>query len=134
MTATHITSEVREAAEFIQRHRGHIAIDHPAMEAASDTLRRAGVWSVADIDLPPAVVVPKVTMEMHGTFCGGDRRRIVYRLLVDGQQLGTAVCWTSKAMWPWGLTIAHARIVNYGFKSREDLMRAVERFVHTGSI
>jgi hypothetical protein len=134
MTTNSLSAHVVQAAEFMQRHHGHIALDHPAMEVASDTLRRAGVWSFADIDLPPAVEPPKVSMEMHGTFCSGDRRRLVYRLLVDGQQLGTAVCWTAKTMWPWGLTIAHARIVNFGFKSREDLVAAVERFVSTGRV
>jgi hypothetical protein len=134
MTCPGITDEIRAAAAFVQRHHGHLAIDCPAMEVASDTLRRAGVWSVADIDLPPAVEPPTIVMEMHGTFCSGDRRRLVYRLLVDGQQLGTAVCWTAKTMWPWGLTIAHARIINYGFKSREDLVAAVHRFVRTGSV
>jgi hypothetical protein len=134
MTGQHVLPKVREAAEFVQRHHRHLPIDCPAMEMASDTLRRAGVWSAADIDLPPAVEPPKVTMEMHGTFCASDRRRIVYRVAVDGQQLGTATCWTAKTMWPWGLTIAHARVINYGFKSRDDLMAAVERFVTTGRI
>jgi hypothetical protein len=101
-------------------------------QVATATLRRAGVWSMADIDLPPVTVAPKITMEMYGTFCSGDRRRLVYRLFVDGKQLGTAVCWTAGTMWPWGLTIAHARIVNFGFKSRQDLMEAVEQFVLTG--
>lgn len=134
MTGPRITAHVVQAAEFVQRHHGHLEFDHPAMEMAADTLRRAGVWSVAEIDLPPVTAAPKITTVMHGTFCSGDRRRIVYRLLADDQQIGTAVCWTAKTMWPWGLTIASASIINFGFKSREALLSAVERFVRTGRI
>lgn len=134
MTGQHVPPEVRTAAEFVQRHHRHLPIDCPAMQSAGDTLRRAGIWSVADIDLPPSTEPPKVTLEMHGTFCVSDRRRIVYRVLVDGQQLGTAVCWSAKTLWPWGLTIAHARVVNLGFRSRDDLVKAVHHFVQTGSV
>jgi hypothetical protein len=134
MTCPGITPEVRMAAEFVQRHHRHLPLDCPAMQSAGETLRRAGIWSAADIDLPPAAEPPKVTLEMQNTFCSGDRRRIVYRVLVDGQQLGTAVLWSAKTLWPWVLTIAHARIVNLGFRSREDLVEAVHHFVQTGSI
>jgi hypothetical protein len=39
MTAPRITQEAA-AALFVQRHHGHLPIDCPAMETASDTLRR----------------------------------------------------------------------------------------------
>jgi hypothetical protein len=72
---------------------------------------------------------------MYGTYCAGGRRRIVYRVLDDGQQLGTAVCWSaSNALYPWGLTIPAANVINFGFASRADMMRAVEGFVETGRI
>jgi hypothetical protein len=125
---------VLEAAQFLQRHRHHLSIDHPAIEMASDTLRRAGIWSLADVEFPVAAQPPRVTLTMAGTFCANDRRRIVYRLIADDQQIGTAVCWTAKTLWPWGLTIASANVVNFGFKSRDALMAAVERFVRTGRI
>lgn len=74
------------------------------------------------------------TLVMHGTFCASDRRRIVYRV-VDGQKpIGTAVCWTSSTLYPWGLTIPAAGVINYGSECRADMMRAVEGFVSTGKI
>jgi hypothetical protein len=70
---------------------------------------------------------------MHGTFVAGNRRRIVYRVLDDGQQLGTAVCWTAfNTLYPWGLTIPTANVINFGFASRADMMRAVQGFVANG--
>jgi hypothetical protein len=134
MTTTCISAHVVQAAAFIQRHHSHFAIDHPAMEMATDTLRAAGVWSLADVDLPLAAEPPKVAMVVKGTFCAGDRRRIVYRLLADDQEIGTAVCWPAKTLWPWRLTIASANIVNFGFRDKTSLTRAVERFVRTGEI
>jgi hypothetical protein len=44
------------------------------------------------------------------------------------------VCWTAKTMWPWGLTIPSACVVNFGFRSRDDLLRAVQKFLKTGEI
>jgi hypothetical protein len=73
---------------------------------------------------------------MHGTYCAGGRRRIVYRVLDDSQKpVGTAVCWTaSNTLYPWGLTIPAANVINFGFASRADMMRAVEGFVAAGQI
>src|SRR6186713_2010025 len=114
-------AHVIQAAEFVQRQHSRLTIDHPAMAVAVDTLKTAGVWSLSELGLPSDFEPPKVEMVMKGTFCAGDRRRIVYRLIVDGEEFGTAVCWTSKTLWPWGLTIPAANIINFGFKSRECL-------------
>lgn len=74
------------------------------------------------------------TLVMHGTFCAFDRRRIVYRV-VDGQKpIGTAVCWTASTLYPWGLTIPTANVINFGFASRDEMMSAVENYVATGQI
>lgn len=129
-----ISAHVVQAAEFVQRQHFRLTIDHPAMAVAVDTLKAAGVWSLSDLDLPADFEPPKVAMVMKGTFCAGDRRRIVYRLTVDDLDIGTAVCWTSKTLWPWGLSIPAANIINFGFKSREALIEAVKRFAVTGSI
>lgn len=134
MTCPGISPHVLEAAQFLQRHHSHLTIDHPAMEMAVDTLRAAGIWSLADVELPTTAQAPKITLTMAGTFCASDRRRIVYRLTVDDVQIGTAVCWTAKTMWPWGLTIASANIVNFGFHDRLSLIEAVERFTRTGRL
>lgn len=134
MTTAHITQEIRDAASFIQRHHHDLAIDDLAMSVALTTLRRSGVWSMADIDLPDTTTPVEVTMQLHGTFCSGDRNRVIYHLLADGQEIGTAVHWTNKSMWPWGLTIASACIINFGFKSRADLIDAAQRFVTTGAL
>ena len=75
------------------------------------------------------------SLVMHGAYCAGGRRRIVYRVIDDGRQLGTAVCWTAAStLYPWGLTIPSAGIINYGFECRAEMMRAIEGFISTGRI
>lgn len=133
MTTAHITQEISEAAAFVQRHRHDLAIDDLAMSVALTTLRRSGVWSMADIDLPDTTPVA-VTMQMRGTFCAGDRHRVLYSILADGLEIGTAIHWTSKTAWPWGLNLPAGCIVNFGFRNKGDLLRAVERFVRTGEV
>jgi hypothetical protein len=132
MTCPGITPEVTAAAEFIQRHHNHIPLDHPAMEMAADTLRRAGVWSPGEVAKTAAV--PTVEIFFIGTFCAGDRRRLTYTILADGIEIGTAVHWTAKTQWPWGLTLPAGCVVNFGFRDRSSLLKAVERFVKTGEI
>lgn len=132
MTCPGITHEVEEAAAFIVYGHKHIPLDHPDMTAAHATLQAAGVWSPGEI----------VSTEAHhhvevffiGVFQAGDRRRVVYSILADGIEIGTAMHWTSKTIWPWGLTLPAGCIVNFGFRSKGDLVAAVHRFVKTGEI
>ena len=81
-----------------------------------------------------AATVALVSLQLHGTFCAGSRRRVVYRLIVDGQQIGTAVATTAQAMAPWTLTIARTGIMDKGFPTRLTLIHAVERYLATGRI
>jgi hypothetical protein len=78
MTSQTLSAHVVEAADFWRRYHTRLPIDHPVMAVAAHTLRAAGVWSANELDLPPTEE-PKVSMVMQGTFCAGDRRRIVYR-------------------------------------------------------
>ena len=132
MTGPRITPEVREAAAFISYGHRHIPFDHPDMTAAHNTLHAAGVWS------PGEVVAEQpahhVEVMLVGVFCAGDRRRVVYSILADGIEIGTAMHWTSKTLWPWGLTLPAGCIVNFGFRNKGDLVAAVHRFVKTGEI
>jgi hypothetical protein len=128
-----ITHEIQEAAAFVQYGHRHIPIDHPEMQSAHATLKAAGVWSPGEVfQSDPAAAVVEVMIV--GTFCAGERRRVLYTILADGIEIGTAVHWTSKTLWPWGLTLPANCIVNFGFRNKAELTAAVERFVRTGEI
>lgn len=130
--AHRITHEIQEAAAFVQYGHRHIPIDHPDMVAARSTLQAAGVWSPGEI--VTAQAEHRIEVMIVGTFCAGERRRVLYTILADGIEIGTAVHWTSKTAWPWGLTLPAGCIVNFGFHSKGELIAAVERFVRTGEI
>lgn len=132
MTCPGITHEVEEAAAFIVYGHKHIPLDHPEMQAAHATLQAAGVWSPGEIIQSAAV--PKVEVFFVGTFCSGERHRLLYTILADGIEIGTAIHWTAKTQWPWGLTLPSGCIINFGFRDRSSLLKAVERFVKTGEI
>src|SRR3954465_12112281 len=101
---TTITSEVREAAEFIVYGHKSIPLEYPAMRSAHRTLQKAGVWSPSDV-INAQPEAPQIEVSVVGCFCAGDRHRVLYSILADGVEVGTAVNWTSKTMWPWGLTL-----------------------------
>jgi hypothetical protein len=81
-----------------------------------------------------STTVPLISLQLHGTFTAGSRRRVVYRLMVDGQQIGTAVATTAQAMSPWSLTIARTAVMDKGFPNRLAMIHAVERYLATGRI
>lgn len=132
MTAPRITPEVREAAAFITYGHKHIPFDHPDMVAAHSTLQAAGVWSPGEVGAEqPAQHIETLLV---GVFCAGDRRRVVYSIIADGIEIGTAMHWTSKTVWPWSVTLPAGCIVNFGFRTKQDLLEAVHRFVKTGEV
>jgi hypothetical protein len=132
MTCPGISHEIEEAAAYIVYGHRHIPLDHPDMVAAHSTLQAAGVWSPGEI--VSAQAEHHVEVLLVGVFCSGERRRVIYTILADGIEIGTAIHWTSKTVWPWGLTLPAGCIVNFGFKTKDDLVAAVERFVRTGRL
>lgn len=130
--AHRITHEVEEAAAFVQYGHRHIPLDHPDMQSAQATLKAAGVWSPGEI--VTAHTEHHVEVFLIGVFSAGDRRRVLYTILADNVEIGTAVHWTSKVLYPWGLTLPAGRIINLGFRNKADLVAAVERFVRIGEI
>src|SRR3954470_14129414 len=132
MTAPGITHEVEEAAAFIVYGHRHIPVDHPDMVAAHSTLQAANVWSPGEI--VTAHAEHQVEVFLIGVFAAGERRRVLYSILADNIEIGTAVHWTSKTAWPWGLTLPAGGIVNLGFHTKDDLTAAVRRFVKTGEV
>src|SRR4051812_42206914 len=99
------------------------------MVAAHSTLQAANVWSPGEI--VTAHAEHQVEVLLIGVFCSGERRRVIYSILADGIEIGTAVHWTSKTVWPWGLTLPAGCIVNFGFRDKQSLTAAVRRFVRT---
>jgi hypothetical protein len=132
MSAPGITHEVEEAAAFIAYGSKHIPIDHPEMVAAHSTLQQAGVWSPGEIITEQTA--QHIEVFLIGVFSAGERRRVLYTILADGIEIGSAVHWTSKTVWPWSLTLPAGCIVNLGFRGKADLTAAVHRFVRTGEI
>lgn len=130
---TRITHEAEEAAAFILYGHKHIPMDNPAMASANRTLRAAGIWSTADV-IAAQPTAPQIVVEVVGVFQAGDRRRVLHMVLADGIEVGTAINWTGKALYPWGLSLPAANLTNFGFRSRADLVAAVQRFVKTGEI
>jgi hypothetical protein len=133
MTAPRITEEVRDAAEYVLYGHRYIPLEHPDMQAAHRTLQAAGVWSPAEV-IDGQADAAKIEVMLVGVFCAGERHRVLYSILADGVEIGTAIHWTSKTHWPWGLTLPAGCIVNFGFRNKGDLVAAVRRFVKTGGI
>ena len=132
MSAPGITHEVEEAAAFIVYGHRHIPLDHPDMIAAHSTLQAAGVWSPAEIVTEQTA--QHIQVDIVGVFSAGGRHRTVHMILADGVEIGTAIHWSGKSLYPWGLSLPAANLTNFGFHSREDLVGAVKRFVRTGEI
>jgi hypothetical protein len=132
MTARSVAQEVTAAAEYIVYGRRHIPLDHPDMQSAHSTLQAAGVWSLGEIvTSKPA---QHIQVDIVGVFSAGGRHRTVHMILADGVEIGTAIHWSGKSLYPWGLSLPAGNVVNFGFHSREDLVGAVKRFVRTGEI
>jgi hypothetical protein len=81
-----------------------------------------------------ATQAPTIKLVMRGTFSASDRGRILYRVLLDNAEIGTAICWTKSTKIPWSLTLRDAYVVGVGYRSSKDLLAAVERFLVTGEI
>jgi hypothetical protein len=74
-----------------------------------------------------------VELLLTGVFQAGDRRRVVYRIEVEGREVGTATEWADKPLAPWRLTLP-GHCANFVQLSRDALMEAVARIFTTGSI
>jgi hypothetical protein len=133
MTANSITQEVREAAEYVVYGHRRIPLDHPDMQSAHRTLQAAGVWSPAEV-VGTRPDPAHIEVAVVGVFAANDRHRVVHMVLADGVEIGTAIHWTGKVLYPWGLSLPAINLVNFGFRDRASLLRAVERFVRTGEI
>jgi hypothetical protein len=132
MTTPRINQEVREAAQFIAYGHRHIPLDDPDMASANRTLQAAGVWS------PGEIVTSKpaqhIEIAIVGVFQAGDRRRVLHMILADGVEIGTAINWTGKSLYPWGLSLPAANLTNFSFRTKDGLIAAVHRFVRAGEI
>jgi hypothetical protein len=74
-----------------------------------------------------------VELILIGVFLAGDRRRTVYRIEVEGREVGTATERADKPLTPWRLTMP-GHCSNLVQPSRDELMDAVARILSTGAI
>jgi hypothetical protein len=122
---------VQEAAEFVQRTKRWLPIDHPALATAEAILRAAGVWNVSDLAKPPTTC-PEIDLVLVGVFSSNNRRRTLYRVTADNIDIGTAVEWAAgHDHFPWGLDLP-SPCIRESFRTREDLLRAVRDFCWPG--
>ena len=74
-----------------------------------------------------------VDLELTNVFSAGGRRRTVYRVVADGQEVGTAIERDDQPLKPWRLTMPN-HCGNIVKASREDLVATVARVLSTGAI
>lgn len=115
------------AAEFILGARRYLPVGHPHLAAAADAL--AGIWSPGELadrpDLPP------VELELLGVFSSNGRRRLVHRITVEGQEVGTAAEWPDRD--EWRLSVP-GHCANLRQSDRSALLATVARILSTGSL
>jgi hypothetical protein len=74
-----------------------------------------------------------VDLELTCVFSANGRRRTVYRIVADGQEVGTAIERADQPLKPWRLTLP-GHCGNIARPSREELVATVARVLSTGAI
>jgi hypothetical protein len=74
----------------------------------------------------------QISLTMRGSFCSSDRYRIVYTVVVDGREVGVAICWTSPVVHTWSLAVPEDNVPILGFRTVDVVLAAILRFVRTG--
>lgn len=79
----------------------------------------------------PELPAPELTL--LGVFSANGRRRLVHRITVAGQEIGTATEWPDRAEHPWSLTVP-GHCGNLRQCDLSALLATVSRILSTGSI
>jgi hypothetical protein len=123
--------QVQEAAEFVQRTKRWLPIDHPALATAEAILRVAGIWDASELAEPPTTP-PQIDLVFLGVFSNNNLRRMLYRVQADKIDIGTAVQWMSgHDHFPWSLDLP-SPCIRKTFRTRDDLVREVRDFCWPG--
>jgi hypothetical protein len=77
--------------------------------------------------------LPLIDLELVGVFSANGRRRICYRIIMDGEEVGTAIERPDQTAKPWRLTMPGA-CGNLGHISRDALLATVRRVLVTGQV
>ena len=76
--------------------------------------------------------LPTAELVLIGVFSANQRRRTVYRIELEGREIGTAIE-RPDDLKPWRLTLP-GHCANFAHYSRADLLATVARTLSTGSI
>jgi hypothetical protein len=123
--------EVEQAAALILSARRYIPMGEPHLTAAAAVLDAAGVWAPGDVAERPAL--PPVEFALIGRFCANNRPRTLYRIVIDGREIGTAAQYDYRPSAPWSLTMP-SHCANLAHASRADVIASVHRILTTGQI
>ena len=126
-----VRPEVEQAAAVILSARRYLPMGDAHLTAAAAVLEDAGVWAPGDVAKRPAL--PPVELALIGRFSANNRPRTLYRLVIDGQEIGTAAQFDSRPSAPWSLTIPN-HCANLAQASRADVLATVHRVLTTGQI
>jgi hypothetical protein len=121
--------DVQQAATYLLSAHQYIPIGDADLTAAA-VLDAAGVWSPGEVAERPAL--PPVELELVGRFCANNRPRTVYRIVLDGREVGTAARYDNRPTAPWSLTMP-GFCANRSHESRAAVLRTV-RLVLTGQM
>lgn len=119
-------TEIQEAATFLLSARRYLPADDPSLTAAASVLSAAGVWAPGDVAERPAPL--PVELVLVGRFNANGRSRTLYRLVIDGREIGTAAQYDHRPTAPWSLTV-HGYCANLAHESRTTVLSAVQRFL-----
>lgn len=122
--------EVIEAATYLLSARRYLPTGDAHLTAAAAVLEAAGIWAPGEVAERPAL--PPIELEMVGRFCANDRARTVYRLVIDGREIGTAAQFDNQPTAPWTLTVP-GYCANRVHQSRAEILRTV-RLLLTGQL
>ena len=76
--------------------------------------------------------LPSAELVLRGTFTASNRTRLVYRIEVEGREIGTAIE-RPDDLKPWRLTMP-GHCGNLAYYTRADLLAVVARILSSGSI
>jgi hypothetical protein len=123
-------SEVQAAAAYLLSARRYIPTGDASLATAAAVLDAAGVWSPGEVaERPP---LPPVELVLVGRFCANGRARTLYRIVIDGREIGTAAQFDNRPTAPWSLTV-RGYCANRAHESRAAVLRTV-RLLLTGQM
>lgn len=120
-------ARLEDAAAFVLSARRYLPMGDAHLTAAAATLEAAGIFSPGEVADRPEL--PPIRLEVKEVFSANGLPRTSFRIMVEGQEVGTAIERMDGPELPWRLTM-FGHCGNVGHRSKAALVATVSRILN----